>query len=136
MAGKTFVSPVGYIDLDNDCNYSIDLKSTRNREYIDPKQDLPFYFETYLVPRFGLDNINVNNVASFMKELQMNWTKIDPDLKSKVMDILIVIIFSDNNNEQFKQEFLKKLNESQPSSSSVPSYVPSSSSVPSMSSFG
>ena len=42
--GSLFVSPTGYIDLDNDCNYSIDLKSTRSREYVNPKEDLAFYF--------------------------------------------------------------------------------------------
>ena len=56
-----FVSPTGYIDLDNDCQYSIDVKSTRSRESVDPKTDLAFYFNTYIEPKYGLGNINVNN---------------------------------------------------------------------------
>ena len=105
MAGSSFVSPTGYIDLDNDCEYSIDLKSTRGREYIDPKEDLAFYFNTYLVPKYGLNDINVNNTASFMKELQMNWSKLDVDLKDKVLDIMVDGIFTDSDFD-FKNRFL------------------------------
>ena len=84
-----FVSPTGYVDLDNDCEYSIDLKSTRSRETVVPKEDLAFYFQTYLVPKYGLDNINVSNVASLLKELEMNWSKLTPPLKNNVLDILV-----------------------------------------------
>ena len=52
---KQFVSPTGYVDLDNDCDYSIDLKSTRSREAVLPKEDLAFYFKTYIVPKYGLN---------------------------------------------------------------------------------
>ena len=48
-SGARFVSPTGYVELDNDCQYSIDVKSTRSRESINPKEDLAFYFQTYLV---------------------------------------------------------------------------------------
>ena len=85
----SIVSPTGYIDLDNDCQYSIDLKSTRSRESVNPKEDLAFYFNTYITPKYGLENINVNNCASFMKDLEMNWTKLTPDLKQKVVDIMV-----------------------------------------------
>jgi len=85
----SIVSPTGYIDLDNDCQYSIDLKSTRSRESVNPKEDLAFYFNTYITPKYGLENINVNNCASFMKDLEMNWTKLTPDLKQKVLDIMV-----------------------------------------------
>jgi hypothetical protein len=105
--GSTFVSPTGYVDLDNDCGYSIDLKSTRSREYINPKDDLAFYFNNYLAPKYGLDNINVSNVASFMKELEMNWSKLTPDLKDKVLDIMVDGIF--NNNYDFKSAIINKL---------------------------
>jgi hypothetical protein len=108
MAGSSFVSPTGYVDLDNDCEYSIDLKSTRGREYIDPKEDLAFYFNTYLVPKYGLNDINVNNTASFMKELQMNWSKLDVGLKDKVLDIMVDGIFTDSDFD-FKNRFLQKL---------------------------
>ena len=103
-----FVAPSGYIDLDNDCGFSIDLKSTRSRESINPKEDLAFYFNTYIVPKYGLDNINVSNVASFMKDLDMNWTKLTPDLKNKVIDIMVDGIL--NKDSQFKNDFMKKLN--------------------------
>jgi hypothetical protein len=85
----SFVSPTGYIDLDDDCEYSIDRKSTRSRESINPREDLAFYFNTYIVPKYGLDNINVGNCASFMKDLEMNWTKLSPELKEKVVDIMV-----------------------------------------------
>jgi hypothetical protein len=124
---SNYVSPVGYVDLDNDCNYSLDLKSTRSRESINPKEDLAFYFETYIVPKYGLNNINVNNVASFMKDLEMNWTKIDPSLKSKVMDIMVDGILSKNST--FKQDLLAKLNTAE----SVPVQAEQSVSQPSVS---
>ena len=104
-----FVSPTGYVDLDNDCEYSIDLKSTRSRETVVPKEDLAFYFQTYLVPKYGLSDINVNNCASFMKELEMNWTKLTPDLKDKVLDILVDGIFTNDASYDFKNRFLSKL---------------------------
>ena len=102
-----FVSPTGYVDIDNDCEYSIDLKSTRSRESVNPKEDLAFYFQTYLVPKYGLNDINVNNCASFMKELEMNWTKLTPELKDHVLDILVDGIFT--NESDFKNKFLNKL---------------------------
>jgi hypothetical protein len=106
-AGARFVSPTGYVDLDNDC-YSIDLKSTRSREEVNPKEDLAFYFKTYLAPKYGLDNINVSNVASFMKELEMNWSKLTPELKSNVLDIMVDNILSENYD--FKNSLMAKLN--------------------------
>jgi hypothetical protein len=102
-----FVAPTGYIDLDNDCEYSIDRKSTRSREEVDPKTDLAFYFDTYIVPKYGLNNINVNNVASFMKDLEMNWTKIDPELKPKVLDLMVDSILAKDSS--FKVDLLNKL---------------------------
>lgn len=103
-----FVAPTGYVDLDNDCEYSIDRKSTRSRESVNPKEDLAFYFNTYITPKYGLNNINVSNVASFMKELEMNWTKLSPDLKDKVMDIMVDGIL--NRESSFRSSLLKKLN--------------------------
>ena len=108
-----YISPVGYVDLDND-PYSLDYKTTRSREYVNPKEDLAFYFQTYLIPKYGLDNINVSNVATFMKELEMNWTKLSPELKDNVLDILVDnILVSDNYD--FKNRLLSKLNIKQPS---------------------
>jgi hypothetical protein len=111
MSNNTFVAPTGYVDLDNDCNYSIDRKSTRSREEVVPKEDLAFYFDTYIIPKYGLNNINVSNVASFMKDLEMNWTKLDPAMKSQVMDIMVDGILSKNTN--FKEDLLAKLGVSQ-----------------------
>ena len=108
-SGSRFVSPTGYIELDNDCQYSIDTKSTRSREYVNPKEDLSFYFNTYIVPKYGLENINVSNVASFMKDLEMNWTKLTPELKDKVLDIMVDGIFKTGNYD-FKNRLLQKLN--------------------------
>ena len=106
---SAFVAPTGYIELDNDCQYSIDLKSTRSRESVDPKEDLAFYFQTYIIPKYGLNDINVNNCASFMKDLEMNWTKLTPDLKDKVLDIMVDGIFTTDSNYDFKNKFLSKL---------------------------
>ena len=102
-----YISPVGYVDLDNDCAYSLDIKSTPSRESIDPKTDLAFYFNTYIVPKYGLENINVNNCASFMKDLEMNWSKLTPELKDKVLLIMVDYIFK--NNYDFKKKFTEKL---------------------------
>jgi hypothetical protein len=107
MSTNTFVAPTGYVDLDNDCEYSIDRKSTRSREEVNPKEDLAFYFDTYIIPKYGLNNINVSNVASFMKDLEMNWTKLDPDMKGQVMNIMVDGILSKNSS--FKEDLLAKL---------------------------
>lgn len=123
---SSFVAPTGYIDLDNDCEYSIDRKSTRSREEVDPKTDLAFYFDTYIVPKYGLNNINVNNVASFMKDLEMNWTKIDPELKPKVLDIMVDGILAKNSS--FKADLLTKLGVNQ----NVPTQAPSGQNEPPM----
>ena len=107
---KSFVSPTGSIELDNDCTYSIDNRNVRSREVVIPSEDLPIYFKEYIEPKYGLENINVSNVASFMKDLEMNWTKLTPDLKDKVLNILVDFIFNDkNSNYDFKTKFMEKL---------------------------
>jgi hypothetical protein len=137
---NTFVAPTGYIDLDNDCDYSLSVKSTRSREEIDPKTDLAFYFDTYLVPKYGLNNINVNNVASFMKDLEMNWTKLTPELKGKTMDLMVDSVLSKDSS--FKTDLLKKLGVSEqvPATGSATGPAPSTpagtNTVPSVSTFG
>ena len=105
--GSPFVSPTGYVEIMDDV-YAIDNKSTRGREEINPKEDLAFYFQTYFIPKYGLDNINVSNVASFMKELEMNWSKLTPDLKDKVIDIMVNNIFLVGDYD-FKKQLLSKL---------------------------
>ena len=109
-----FIAPTGYVELDNDGQYSLDRKSTRSREMINPKEDLEFYFKKYISPKYGLNNINVANCASFMKDLDMNWSKLTPDLKSKVVDILVDGIFTKSSNDfDFKNNLLKKLSSKQ-----------------------
>ena len=124
-SGAKFISPTGYVELDNE-DYSIDSKSTRSREYINPKEDLAFYFQTYLVPKYGLDNINVSNVASFLKELEMNWSKLTPPLKNNVLDILVDNILVSNGYD-FKNNLLAKLNipAQQPPNINLPATIPS-----------
>ena len=102
------IAPSGYVDLDNDCEYSIDLKSTRSRETVDPKEDLAFYFNTYISPKYGLGNLNVSNVASFMRDLDMNWSRLTPDLKDKVLDIMVDGIFQSGDYD-FKSKLLQKI---------------------------
>ena len=109
-----FISPTGFIDQDKDCTYSLNGSNIRSREYIDPKTDLAFYFKNYLVPKYGLHNLHVNNCAGFMKDLEINWSKLDTDTKSKVLDILVDGILS--NNYDFKSELLAKLEISNPPS--------------------
>jgi hypothetical protein len=117
---SSFVSPVGYVDLDNDCEYALNVKSTRGRESVVPKEDLAFYFQTYIIPKYGLGNINVSNVASFMKDLEMNWTKLDQGLKGNVLDIMVDGILS--KDSAFKSDLLNKLNGGQ--AANVPVTVP------------
>jgi len=120
---NNFVAPTGYVDLDNDCEYSIDRKSTRSREEVNPKEDLAFYFKTYIVPKYGLNNINVSNVASFMKDLEMNWTKLDAGMKDQVLNIMVDDIFASGNYD-FKNSFLAKLGVKETPMASVPNVVP------------
>jgi hypothetical protein len=106
-----FISPTGSVELDNDCTYSIDKRNVRSRETVVPSEDLAFYFKEYLEPKYGLGNINVSNVASFMKDLEMNWTKLTPDLKDKVLNIMVDSILNNPNSDyDFKSSLLKKLN--------------------------
>jgi hypothetical protein len=126
-----FVSPTGYVELNNDI-YAIDNKSTRGREQLNPKEDLSFYFQTYLVPKYGLNNINVTNVASFMKELEMNWSKLSPDLKDNVMDIMVDNILVTGNYD-FKNRLLSKIGAN---SAPAPSNSPAPPDSPSKSTFG
>jgi hypothetical protein len=104
-----FIAPSGSIELDNSCKYSIDNRNTRSRETVVPAEDLAFYFKTYIVPKYGLENINVSNCASFMKDLEMNWTKLTPELKDKVLNIIVDDIFKTGNYD-FKQKLIEKLN--------------------------
>jgi hypothetical protein len=122
-----FVAPSGYVDLDNDCEFSIDRKSTRSRESVNPKEDLAFYFNTYIVPKYGLNNINVSNVASFMKDLEMNWSKLTPELKDKTLNIMVdnILNVPGQDSFDFKNALLQKLNMN-----------PSVNAVPSVSTFG
>ena len=110
---NNLVCPTGFLDQNNDCNYSLNVSNTRSREGIDPKIDLSYYFSQYIAPKYGLSNINVSNVASFMKDLEMNWTKLDSSLKGKVLDILVDNILVSGNYD-FKNELLKKLKINQP----------------------
>jgi len=106
-----FVSPTGSIELDNNCTYSIDKRNGRSRETVVPSEDLAFYFKEYIEPKYGLGNINVSNVASFMKDLEMNWTKLTPELKDKVLNIMADSIFNNPKSDyDFRSSLLKKLN--------------------------
>jgi ABC-type transport system involved in multi-copper enzyme maturation permease subunit len=108
---NNFVSPTGSVELDNDCTYSIDKRNVRSRETVIPSEDLAFYFKEYIEPKYGLGNINVSNVASFMKDLEMNWTKLTPELKDKVLNIMVDSILNNPKSDyDFKNSLLKKLN--------------------------
>ena len=101
------IAPVGIIEQD-----SINISNVRSREYVDPKTDLAFYFNEYIVPKYGLNNINVSNCASFMKDLEMNWSKLDTGLKDKVLNIMVDNIFTQNYD--FRSALMAKLNIQQP----------------------
>jgi len=106
---NNLVSPTGFINLYSE--NPIDVQHNRSREEIS-KDDLSYYFNHYLVPKYGLDNINVNNVGSFMKDLEMNWSRLTPDLKNKVLDILVDGIFSSGNYD-FKTALMNKVGATQ-----------------------
>ena len=103
-----FVSGTGSIELDNDCQYSIDRRSVRSRESVVPDEDLAFYFKEYIEPKYGLGNINVSNCASFMKDLEMNWTKLTPELKDKVLNIMVDYILKSGDYD-FKNRLMAKM---------------------------
>jgi ABC-type transport system involved in multi-copper enzyme maturation permease subunit len=46
-----------------------------------------------------------------MKDLEMNWTKLTPELKDKVLNIMVDSIFNNPKSDyDFKSNLLKKLN--------------------------
>jgi hypothetical protein len=104
---SNIVAPTGYVDINN-ANVNMDSTNLKSRENTIPKEDMSYYFNSYLVPKYGLNNLNVQNVGSFMKDLEMNWSKLNTELKDKVMNILVDGIFS--NNYDFKSALLSKLN--------------------------
>jgi hypothetical protein len=128
------ICPTGFIDSESNCNYNLNNPNVRSRESVDPKTDLAFYFNEYIVPKYGLNNINVSNVASFMKDLEINWTKLDPPLKDKVMNILVDNILTGGNYD-FRNALLNKLN-IQGNNSPVGSGIGSSNSSPQVGSTG
>jgi hypothetical protein len=67
-----------------------------------------------------------------MKDLQMNWTKLTPELKDKVLDIMVDDIFLGDANYDFKTRFLAKLGVNPQQGPSAPVSSPG----PSKSSFG
>jgi hypothetical protein len=82
-----------------------------------------------------------------MKELQMNWTKLTPELKDKVLNIMVDDIYMSDKNYDFKNQFVAKMGvvaqvpmhtSSGPTSSGPTSSGPEipTSSGPSLSSFG
>jgi len=103
------ICPTGFVDSESNCNYNLNNPNVRSRESVDPKTDLAFYFNEYIIPKYGLNNINVSNVASFMKDLEINWTKLDAPLKDKVMNILVDNILTGDNYD-FRSALLTKLN--------------------------
>lgn len=122
-----FVSPVGNVELETDCTNVLN-RNTPSRESVITRDDLQFYFHNFLVPKYNLENINVANSATFLKELEMNWSKLTPELKNNVMDILVDHILPENYD--FKNELLKRLNISESVTSNMnSSSTPSSSSI-------
>jgi len=96
------IAPSGYIELDD----SMNKKNAPSRETITSKEDISYYFNKILVPKYGLDNLNVNNVGSFMKELEMNWSRLTPELKDKSLDIIVIIL---GKNLDLKNALMNKL---------------------------
>ena len=96
------VAPSGYIELDD----SMNKKNVPSRETVMSKEDITICFNKYLVPKYGLDNLNVSNVGSFMKEFEMNWSRLTPEMKDKSLDMLVVIL---GNNLDLKNALMNKL---------------------------
>jgi len=100
------IAPSGYIDQ-SDTLLSLDAPNTRSRESIDPELDSIHYFNKHIVPRHGLHNLNVHNCASFMKDLEMNWERLIPETKDKVIDILVLIL--ESGDYDLKNALINKL---------------------------
>jgi hypothetical protein len=99
----------GYIDKEDD--FSLERKMTRSRESINTKEDLWFVLDQFIEPQYGLGNINVKNCASFMKDLEMNWSKLDSNSKDKVLNIMVDYIFTNPSTDyNFKKRFMEKMN--------------------------
>lgn len=107
------IAPSGYIELDD----SMNKKNVPSRETVMSKEDLSVCFNNYLVPKYGLNNLNVSNVGSFMKELEMNWSKLTPEMKDKSLDMLVVIL---GNNLDLKNALMNKLDIKQPVVPEIP----------------
>jgi len=88
---NSLVKPSGFIEQENDCYYSLNNKSTPARENAEP--DTQFYFDNYIAPRYGLHNLNANNFVSFVKDFEMNWTKIPENLRCKLLNLMLDIVF-------------------------------------------
>ncbi len=104
----SFINPSGYLEQQNQDEFSWDNKAVRTRETI-AKDDLGYYFTNYLQPKYNLQNINVNNTATFMKELEMNWSRLDSKLKDSVMDIMVDGILTKDSDYDFKKRFIQKM---------------------------
>ena len=83
----------------------------RTREQV-TSEDVTFWVNKVLAPKYGLDDLNANNVASFLKELELNWAKLPTDLKDKVVDLMVEQIFP--QNYEFAQAVMSRVAPPQP----------------------
>ena len=102
-----FVDATGVIETEG--NSCWDPRGTRvnSREQVTP-DDVTFWVNKVLAPKYGIDNLNANNASSFLKEFEVNWVKLPTELKNKVMDLLVEQILSQNYD--FKQALMDRMN--------------------------
>ena len=107
-----FVDATGVIETEGNSCY--DPRGTRvnSREQVS-NDDIAFWVNKVLAPKYGLDNLNANNASSFLKEFEVNWVKLPAELKNKVMDLLVEQILSQNYD--FKKALMDRMNLVDPS---------------------
>ena len=105
----SIIAPVGYVEMPESC-MSPPGSNIPSRESV-TKDDISFWLNSVIKPKYGLGNLNVSNMAGFLKDIEVNWEKLTPAHKNNVVNILVDDIFS--RNYDFKKAILSKLNVSE-----------------------
>jgi hypothetical protein len=101
-----FVDSSGVVETESGEGYEPRGVRVNSREQVTP-DDVSFWVNKVLAPKYGLDNLNANNVASFLKELEVNWVKLPVELKDKVVNLMVEQIFP--MNYEFKDAVLSRI---------------------------
>ena len=101
-----FVDASGVVETESGHGYEPRGTRVNSREQVTP-DDISFWVNKVLAPKYGLDDLNANNVASFLKELEVNWAKLPTELKDKVVDLMVEQIFP--MNYEFKEAIMSRV---------------------------